>query len=413
MRLLEKPSVLPSQGAGATRFGRSWLAHWLLDPTITYLNHGTVGATPRRVLAAQQAIRDQIERQPSRYLLRELSSTAVGMPRAEPSRLREAADQVGAFLGARGQDLVFVDNATTGINAVLRSFRLNEGDEILITDHAYGGIANAATFHARERGASARTVELPAPRRGRAAFAQAVAGAIGARTRLAVVDHITSESALVLPIAEIVTGCHERGVPVMVDGAHAPGALALDVPAIGADWYVGNLHKWAFAPRSCGFLWAAPGRQEGLHPPVISWGLDKGFTTEFDWVGTRDPSAYLAAPAAIAFMQELGIESMRSYNHGLAWEGARHLCARWGTEFEPEEDMVGTMVTVPLPGRAGATKDDAARLRDALLEEDRIEVQIHAWRGRIWARLSLQIYTEFSDVERLANAVAARIGAAR
>jgi len=364
------------------------------------------------VLAAQQAIRDEIERQPSRYLLRELSSTTVGMPRAEPSRLRAAADQVAAFLSARGPDLVFVDNATTGINAVLRSFKLNEGDEVLITDHAYGGIANAVAFHARERGARGRTVELPAPGKGRDAFVQAVVGALGARTRLAVVDHITSESALVLPVAEIVAACHERGVAVVVDGAHAPGALALDVPAIGADWYVGNLHKWALAPRSCGFLWAAPGRQENLHPPVISWGLDRGFTTGFDWVGTRDPSAYLAAPSAIAFMRELGFETMRAYNHGLAWEAARHLCARWGTEFEPEEDMVGTMATVPLPGRAGATKEDAARLRDALLEEDRIEVQVHAWRDRIWARLSLQIYTEFSDVERLANAVAGRIGTA-
>jgi isopenicillin-N epimerase len=412
MRFLEKPSVIRGPGGRAARFGREWLTQWLLDPTVTHLNHGTVGAPPRRVLAAQQAIRDEIEFQPPRYLLRELSSTVVGMPRAEAPRLRSAADQVAVFLGARGSDLVFVDNATTGLNAVLRSFRLNEGDEILVTDHAYGAIVNAAAFHARERGGRVRTAELPAPGRGRDAFVQAVVGAIGAKTRLAVVDHITSESALVLPVAEIVAGCRRKGVPVVVDGAHAPGALALDVPAIGADWYVGNLHKWAFAPRSCAFLWAAPERQEGLHPPVISWGLDMGFTAEFDWVGTRDPSAYLAAPAAIALMRELGIESMRAYNHGLAWEGARHLCARWGTEFEAEEGMIGTMATVPLPVRAGATKEDAARLRDALLEEDRIEVQIHAWRGRIWARISLQIYTEFSDVESLGNAVSARISSA-
>ncbi|HEY2924034.1 MAG TPA: aminotransferase class V-fold PLP-dependent enzyme [Candidatus Eisenbacteria bacterium] len=407
---METRHAIPHPRPDTTRFGRSWLQHWLLDPGVTYLNHGTVGAPPREVLAAQQAIRDEIERQPSRYLLRELSSVIVGVPHRVPPRLRAAADRVASFLGARGQDLVFVDNATTGINAVLRSFDLREGDEVLVTDHAYGAIANAAAFHAREKKASVRTVELPAPSRGRIAFAEQVTGAIGPRTRLAVIDHVTSESALVLPIEEIVARCHEQKVAVVVDGAHAPGALELDVPSIGADWYVGNLHKWAYAPRSCAFLWAAPDRQVNLHPTVISWGLGKGFAAEFDWVGTRDPSAYLAAPAAIAFMEELGIEAARTYNHALAWEGARLLCARWNTALELDEAMVGTMATVSLPARTGSTKEDAARLRDALLEEDRIEVQLHAWRERLWVRISMQIYNELGDVERLAAAVGARTG---
>ncbi len=404
MRVLEKPCAIPHR-TGSERFGRSWLPEWLLDPAITYLNHGTVGAPPRRVLTAQQAIRDEIERQPSAFLLRELSSTTFGLPRRERPRLRSAAAEVAAFLGARGEDLVFVDNATTGINAVLRSFPLGEGDEILITDHAYGAIANAASFYAHERGATVRIAELPPASRGRGAFADAVSSVIGPRTRLAIVDHVTSESALVLPIEEITARCHERGVAVLVDGAHAPGALALDVPAIGADWYAANLHKWAFAPRSSGFLWAGPDRQEGLHPPVISWGLGKGFTTEFDWVGTRDPSAYLAAPAAIAFMKELGLEAMRAHNHDLAWEGARLLCSRWGSPLELEETMVGAMATVPLPDRLGSSKEDAARLRDALLDQDRIEVQLHAWRRRLWVRISTQVYNDLADVERLASAV--------
>ena len=194
----------------------------------------------------------------------------------------------------------------------------------------------------------------------------------------------------------------------MVDGAHAPGALDLDVPSIGADWYVGNLHKWAWAPRSCGFLWAAPKAQEKLHPAVISWGLGQGFTAEFDWVGTRDPSAYLAAPAAIAFMREIGLDALRAYNHRLAWDGARLLCVRWGTALDLEEAMVGAMATVPVPERLGATKEDAARLRDALLEEDRIEVQLHAWKGRLWVRISTQLYNEMADVEHLAEAVAVK-----
>ncbi|HYQ96232.1 MAG TPA: aminotransferase class V-fold PLP-dependent enzyme, partial [Candidatus Eisenbacteria bacterium] len=354
---------------------------------------------------------DEIERQPSRFLLRELSSITVGMPRSAPPRMRAAADSVASFLGARGQDLVFVDNATAGINAVLRSFGLEKGDEVLVTDHAYGAIANAAAFHAGERGARVRTVELPSPARGRGAFVDAVAGAIGERTRLAVIDHVTSESALVLPVAEIAAACRTKNVAVAVDGAHAPGALALDIPAIGADWYIGNLHKWAYAPRSCGFLWAPPDRQKNLHPAVISWGLGKGFAEEFDWVGTRDPSAWLAAPAAIAFMEELGIEAARTYNHALAWEGARLLASRWESRLEPEEAMIGTMATVALPERMGRAKEDAAKLRDALLDEERIEVQLHAWRERLWVRISTQIYNDLGDVERLAAAVAARSGA--
>jgi isopenicillin-N epimerase len=384
------------------------LHHWALDPQIVYLNHGTVGAPPLRVLAAQQAIRDEIERQPSRFLLRELSNVAVGEPRSEPPRLRVAADAVAGFVGGSGKDLVFVDNATTGANAVLRSLALREGDEIVITDHAYTGVANAARFAARERGARIRVAELPYPARDEGAIIAAVAGALGPRTRLAVIDHVTSESALILPLAEIASRCRRMGVRVLADGAHAPGALPLDIPALGVDWYTGNLHKWGYAPRSCGILWAAPGRQEGLHPPVISWGLDTGFTAEFDWVGTRDPSPYLAAPEGIAFMRELGVEAVRAYNHGLAWEAARTLTERWGTPLDLDEGMVGSMATLPLPEWLEGTKQGAARLRDALLFEDRIEVQLHAWRGRLWVRVSAQVYNDEADIERLASAIGAR-----
>lgn len=391
-----------------TAFGRQMLSHWALDPGITYLNHGTVGAPPRRVLAAQQAIRDEIERQPARFLLRELSEVTVGVPRDTQPRLRAAADSVAPFLGARGDDLVFVDNATTGVNAILRSFPFRDGDEILLSDHAYGGIANAASYVARRRGIGLRVLELPDPSHGPEGMLEAISGALGSRTRLAILDHVTSESALILPIEAIAARCRDRGVALLVDGAHAPGAIAADLPGIGADWYVGNLHKWAYSPRSCGFLWARADRQKELHPAVISWGLDKSFIAEFDWVGTRDPSAFLAAPEALAFLEELGPERVRAYNHNLAWTGGRMLCGRWGTTLAAPECMIGTMATVPLPERLGSTGEDAARLRDALLYEHRIEVQLHAWRGRLWVRISAQIYNDEADVERLAAAVAER-----
>jgi len=249
---------------------------------------------------------------------------------------------------------------------------------------------------------------VPYPAFDPAAFVDAVAGALGPRTRVAIIDHISSESALILPLTEIAARCREKGVPVLVDGAHAPGALDLDIPALGVAWYTGNLHKWAYSPRSCAFLWAAPDRQEHLHPPVISWGLDKGFLAEFDWVGTRDPSAYLAAPEGIAMLRELGMDAVRGYNHRLAWDSARMLSDRFGTPLAVDEGSVGSMATIPLPERLGSTREDASRLRDALLFEDRIEVQLHAGRGRLWVRVSAQVYNETTDVERLAEAVAAR-----
>jgi isopenicillin-N epimerase len=383
------------------------LQHWMLDPDVTYLNHGTVGAPPRRVLEAQQALRDEIERQPSQFLLREAAGMMGAVP-VRPTRMRAAAQVVAGFVGARAEDLAFVDNATTGANAALGSLDLREGDEILITDHAYGAVANAARFVARRRGARVVTVELPYPPRDPGALVEAIAAGVTKRTRVAVVDHVTSESALLLPLAAIAERCRALGVPVLVDGAHAPGAIALDIPSLGVDWYTGNLHKWAWSPRSSGILWVAPARQGELHAPVISWGLDQGFAAELDWPGTRDPTPHLAAPVGIALMRELGVEAVRRYNHELAREAGRVLAARWSTELAVDESWVGTMVTLPLPARLGSTREDAARLRDALLFEDRIEVQLHAWRGRLWTRVSAQIYNDLADVERLANAVASR-----
>jgi isopenicillin-N epimerase len=203
--------------------------------------------------------------------------------------------------------------------------------------------------------------------------------------------------------------CREKGVPVLVDGAHAPGVLPLDVPALDVDYYVANLHKWAHAPRSSGFLWAAPERQASLHPPVISWGLDKGFRAEFDWVGTRDLSAWLAAPAGLAFLDELGCEAVRAYNHRLVWDAARTLCERFETKLERSEASAGFMVTLPLPKALGSTAEDAARVRDALLVEDGIEVQVHASHGQLRTRIAAQVYNEASDFEKLGDAVMRRL----
>jgi isopenicillin-N epimerase len=391
-------------------FGRGMLEHWLLDPSNVYLNHGTVGATPRRVLRTQQALRDEMERQPSQFMLRELNGEQP-MPGRTISRLREASAAVAGFVGADTDDLVLVSNVTTAMNAVLGSFPLASGDEILMTDLAYGAITNTARVACDRAGATLRIVTIAYPPRDPGEVVKAIAGAITARTKLVVIDHITARTALVLPVAEIAAVCHARGVPVLVDGAHAPGAIPVDIRSLGVDWYGANLHKWAHAPRSCGFLWAAPERQAILHAPVVSWGRDKGFLPEFEHTPTTDPTSLLAAPDGIALLREWNFDACVDYMHRLALDAATLLTEAWGRSFDVPTSMVGTMVTVPLPPELGSTDADATRLRLALLVEDRIEVQLHAAYGRLWIRVSAQVYNDRTDLQRLGDAVAKRCAA--
>ncbi len=389
-------------------FGKGMREHWLLDPTCIYLNHGTVGATPRRVLRAQQNLRDEMERQPSQFMLRELNGEQP-VPGREVSRLREASTAVAGFVGADANDLVLVSNVTTAMNAVLGSMPLSAGDEVLITDLGYGAITNTAKVACDRSGATLRTVTIAYPPRDAGEVVEAIVGSITTRTKLVVIDHITARTALVLPVAEIAAGCHARGVPVLVDGAHAPGATPLDISSLGVDWYGANLHKWALAPRSCGFLWAAPERQAILHAPVVSWGRDRGFLHEFEHTPTTDPTSLLAAPEGIALLREWNFDACADYMHRLALDAATMLTERWGTSFEVPASMVGAMVTVPLPQELGSTDADATRVRLALLVEDRIEIQLHAWQGRLWVRVSAQVYNDRSDIERLGDAVVRRL----
>ena len=247
------------------------------------------------------------------------------------AELRAASLPVARVVGADPQDLVFVENATTGLNAVLRCFPFRPGDEILITSLVYPAIRKAARFAAEQSGAQVIEVPIPLPLVTSGDILTAVSSRLGKRTRLAIFDHIASHSALVLPVAELTRLAQEAGAQVLIDGAHVPGMLALDVSALGADWYVGNLHKWFFAPRSCGFLWAAPAVQADLHPLAISHGYGTGFRPEFEWTGTRDVTASLSAPAGIAFHGRLGGSALMGRNRVLAREGAALLARFWGS----------------------------------------------------------------------------------
>jgi isopenicillin-N epimerase len=318
-----------------------------------------------------------------------------------PDALRAAADRLARFLGAAGKDLVFVDNATVGCNAVLRSLRLKPDDEILLLDHSYGAVRNTARYVAELSGATVVEAEIPYPNPDAGTIIANVANALSDRTRLAVLDHITSPSALVLPIASLIALCHARDVPVLVDGAHAPAHVDVDLTALNADWYVGNCHKWLMAPKGCGFLWTRPDRQQDLHPVTISHGFGQGYLAEFDWTGTRDPSGFLAVDAAIDFHDRLGGPALRARNMDLAREAGTMLATTLQTETGAEPPLTSAMAVVRLPIAGPATRAHAQALRLRLLDEFRTDAPLHGVAGSIWVRVSAQAYNELSDYDAL------------
>lgn len=377
-------------------FGHPARTLFTLDPEAAFLNNGSFGACPIPVIEAQDAIRREMERQPVAFFAD-----------VAPVQLRGAAERLAGFLGARGADVVFVENATAGMNAVLRSLRFERGDEILTTDHVYGAVRQVLRHLEREAGIVVVEPVLPYPVRDDASIVEAIERAMTPRTRLLVIDHIASRSALILPVATLAALAKARGVPVLVDGAHAPGQLELDVPALSADWVIGNCHKWLFAPKGAAYLWARADRQEGLHPPVISHGYGNGFVAEFDWVGTRDASAWLAVPAALDFLEALGPARVRERNHALATAMAETLAAAWKTELGASRALFGSMATVRLPPGLPASWEAGRALRKRLWDTHRVEVPIMPVGDALWARLSAQIFNVPEDYARLARAIAA------
>jgi len=374
--------------------GRAVRHEWMLEADFVSVNHGSFGATPRVVLAAQQDWQRRMEAQPGRFFRAIL-----------PDALRAAAGRLAAFLGADGSDLAFVENATVGCNAVLRSLPLAFGDEILVLTHGYGAVRNAVRHVAERAGARMTEATVPFPRPDAEAIVASVAAALTPRTRLAVIDHITSGSALVLPLERVIAACHAAGVPVLVDGAHGPGQVMLDLPALDADWYVGNCHKWLCAAKGCGFLWASPARQAGLHPVTISHGFGSGFLAEFDWTGTRDCSAWLSVGAAIDFHARLGGAALRARNVALAAEGAALLARRLNTEQGAAGALAGAMglVRLPLAGPVTAARSEAMRARLLAAGTD---APTHIIDDALWLRLSAHAYNEIEDYQRLAEIAA-------
>jgi isopenicillin-N epimerase len=370
--------------------------HWGLDPSITYLNHGSYGACPSAVLAQQTALRLEMERE----LVDFMNGTL-------PVRLEAARQPLASFLGADPTDLVFVTNATMGVNAVLRSLPFGPDDELLVTSHTYNACRMTVNYVAARCGVRIVVAELPFPCRHEDDIVAAVLACASPRTRLALLDHVTSPTALVLPLARLVRELQSRGIDTLVDGAHAPGMVPVALNELGAAYYTGNAHKWMCAPKGAAFLHVRQDRQAALHPTVISHGYDRGFQAEFDWTGTCDPTAWLCIPEAIRFIAGLlpgGWPEVMATNRALVLRARRLLFDSLGVEAPCPDAMIGTMATIPLPafaaGSIGASLD-ADGLHDWFRRRG-VEVWFHPHPFPI-CRISAQLYNSYSQYELLAG----------
>ncbi|MEX2424968.1 MAG: aminotransferase class V-fold PLP-dependent enzyme [Acidimicrobiia bacterium] len=371
---------------------------WALDPDIAALNHGSFGATPRAVLTAQRRVRDRLESNPTEFF----------EDHYQPE-LDAARTTLAAFLGTDPAGLAFVTNATTAVAAVVGSIEFDRGDEILITDHTYNACRNTVEVAAARAGASVVVAALPFVGASPESVAEGILTKVTSRTRLVVVDHVTSPTALVFPIERIISEL-EPHVPVLVDGAHAPGMIPLDLTRLGASYYAGNLHKWVCAPKGAGFLVVAEHLRDQVRPTVISHGWNTArdarsmFQRLFDWTGTFDPSAWLTVPDAIAFMASLdpaGWPGVMAANHGLALAARDLLGGRLGIDAPVPEEMIGSMAALPL---AGTRPGLAERLR-----RQGIVAPIPPWPSaeHHLVRVSAQRYNTLDEYDRLADAILA------
>ncbi len=381
-------------GAGPAR----WRRLWRLDPDIAFLNHGSFGAVPRDVEAEQDRLRAEIERNPVRFLARELAD-----------RLDAARRELADFVGADGAGLVFVSNATTGVATVLGSLEVGPGDELLTTDHAYPACRRALDRLAARSGAQLVVAHVPFPLANPSEITAAILDKVGPRTRLAMIDHVTSPTAVVFPVAEIAAALQGRDVPVLVDGAHAPGMVDLAIDRLGVAAYTGNCHKWLCAPRGAGFLWLCESWRSRVRPLVTShgaggpWGERPPLWAEFDWTGTFDPTPWLCVPAAIRWLGGLlpgGWAALRDNNHRLAVHARKVVCDLLEAEPPCPDEMLGAMAAIPLP-----EGDDELQRR--LLDEHGIEVPVIGWPAppRRLLRLSAQLYNDTSEYARLGEAL--------
>lgn len=405
---------------------------FLLEPDIVYLNHGSFGATPRPVFQVYQAWQLRMERQPVRFITEELFPA-----------LKRAREVLGAYLGAPGDDLVYIPNATFGANLVARSLALQPGDEILTTDHEYGACNNVWQYVAEKTGATYIHQPIALPATTAEAMVEQIWAGVNERTRVIYLSHITSPTALILPVEAICRRARAAGIITVIDGAHAPGQIDLDLEAMGADFYFGNCHKWLMSPKGAGFLYARPERQPTIEPLVVGWGWgaqrEFSFGSDFldytQYLGTNDLSSYLATPAAVEFQANHDWSAQRGRCHALARQAMLRIADLTGlppiypdTRFQPpgggqsrsiyrnfsghlpevisiEQGFYQQMASAPLPIQA-----DLKAFKARLYDRHRVEVPCVRWRERQFVRVSIQAYNNQADVDALLAALAEELG---
>lgn len=396
---------------------KAWRNLWNIQPGVTYLNHGSFGPSPNVVIAARNEWMQRLESEPMDFFVRQLEG-----------HLDQARQRLGEFAGTRGDNLVFVDNATFGMNIVARNFPLAPGDEVLANNHEYGAVLRIWRQTCQSRNAQLVVQQLPEVLTSADEVVASLFSGVTVRTKLIVVSHVTSPTAVILPLAQICRRARELGIPVCVDGPHAPAAVPIEIDRLGCDFYMASCHKWLSAPFGSGFLFVAPRRQQNLEPSVISWGRSLSgrpgtWQDEFVWSGTRDYSAFLAVPAAIDFLkqgnwrsvaaaaaerQPDGVDLFRDWSHGLARNARRRIVELTGLEpiIPDSAEWYGSMIALPLPASvAEPVEGHMHPLQKQLWERHQIEVPIVHWRGRRWIRVSCHLYNDESDIDRLVVAL--------
>ena len=379
--------------------------YWKLEPQLKFLNHGSFGACPIPILEYQQQIRAKMEQQPVRFFRLELEEL-----------LDSARIKLAHFLGANPDDLAFIPNATTGVNTILRSLSFNSGDEILVTNHEYNACRNAVEFVAQRTGAKVKVAQIPFPIQSVNQVLDAVFSNISEATKLVLIDHVTSPTALIFPVNTIVQELNLRGIDSLVDGAHAPGSISLNLEEIGATFYTGNCHKWLFSPKGAAFLYIRPDRQSQIRPLSISHGANSPrtdrsrFRLEFDWMGTDDPTAYLSVAKAIDWVESLfpnGWQQLRSKNRDLLLQARQIICHQLQLNLPCPDEMIGSMASIPLNALFTGDNLSAQLLQDQLLEQFQIEIPIIPFpseQDKIM-RISAQLYNSIDEYIYLADVI--------
>ena len=376
----------------------SELSHWMLSADQIYLNHGSFGARPRAIHAIQEDIRLGNEASPIDALVDQMIEA-----------LPVVKQSIASFIGADPDGIGMVQNASEAINSVVRSIEFKADDEIVATTHGYNAVLQLLRYVTHRTGATLHEVPVELPVHEAHGTIESVLKAINDRTRLVLIDHVTSPTALCVDVETVVQHCRQQGIDILVDGAHAPGMLDLAVAELAPTWYVGNLHKWVCAPIGAGFLWTDEPNRDRVHPAIISHGYLEGYAAEFDWQGTRDMSAWRAVPAVIDWMEDRwGWAEIRAHNHALACWAHAHLLEVWGREpLTPVSgELLGSMAALRLP--EGPFIDhfaDHLALQRHLRHDYGIEVPVMEWGDEWLIRVSAQLYNRPEDYVALGRAV--------